>query len=121
GEEGGRGGGQERSGHWGWLIVNFEKYRQKARKAAWSAAYTASGRDAERKRQSRRVQSHPVGPGPQTQPEAHLSALQLQLPDGIDRESWAEWIGYRKERGLPMSSGVLALHIKTLLPDPPEV
>lgn len=51
--------------NWGWRIVNHAKYRERARKQAWDAARTASGRDAERKRQqrqaSRRVPTCPVG------------------------------------------------------------
>lgn len=38
---------------WGWRIVNHGKYREKARKAAYDAARTASGADAERKRAGR--------------------------------------------------------------------
>lgn len=38
---------------WGWKIINFQKYRDRARKKAWDAERTASGKDAERKRQQR--------------------------------------------------------------------
>lgn len=38
---------------WGWRIVNFDRYRDKARKAAYDAERTASGKDAERKRHER--------------------------------------------------------------------
>lgn len=38
---------------WGWLIVNHGKYREKARKASYDAARTASGADAARKRDER--------------------------------------------------------------------
>jgi hypothetical protein len=38
---------------WGWRVVNHGKYREKARKAAFDADRTASGRDAERKRTER--------------------------------------------------------------------
>lgn len=41
------------SRNWGWRIVNFAKYRERARKHAWDAERTASGRDAERKRRAR--------------------------------------------------------------------
>jgi hypothetical protein len=40
---------------WGWKVVNHERYREKARKAAYDAQRTASGQDAERKRASRDV------------------------------------------------------------------
>jgi hypothetical protein len=38
---------------WGWRVVNHGKYRDKARKAAYDADRTESGRDAERKRTER--------------------------------------------------------------------
>lgn len=38
---------------WGWRIVNHGKYRERARKQAWDTERTASGKDAERKRQER--------------------------------------------------------------------
>lgn len=38
---------------WGWRVVNHGKYRERARKQAWDAERTASGKDAERKRVSR--------------------------------------------------------------------
>lgn len=40
---------------WGWKIVNHATYRERARKQAWDAERTASGRDAERKRSARLV------------------------------------------------------------------
>lgn len=40
---------------WGWKIVNHGKYRERARKQAWDAERTASGRDAERKRAQRAI------------------------------------------------------------------
>lgn len=52
---------------WGWRVVNHEKYRAKARKAAYDSQRSASGLDAERKRQSRRVPTHPDASRPQTQ------------------------------------------------------
>lgn len=41
--------------NWGWRVVNHSLYREKARKMAYDSERTASGRDAERKRQSRDV------------------------------------------------------------------
>lgn len=38
---------------WGWKIVNHKWYRDKARKQAWDADRTATGADADRKRQER--------------------------------------------------------------------
>lgn len=37
----------------GWRVLNYEKYRNKARKQDYDAARTASGADAERKREAR--------------------------------------------------------------------
>jgi hypothetical protein len=39
--------------NWGWRVINHGQYRNKARKAAYDADRTASGADAERKRQER--------------------------------------------------------------------
>jgi hypothetical protein len=44
---------------WGWRIVNFQKYRERARKTAWDAKRTSSGRDAERKREERARRKRP--------------------------------------------------------------
>jgi len=44
---------------WGWRVVNHSRYREKARKAAYGAARTESGLDAERKRASREVPRSP--------------------------------------------------------------
>lgn len=48
---------------WGWRAVNHPVYREKARKMNYDAARTESGKDAERKRQSRAVPTHPDGTG----------------------------------------------------------
>ena len=45
---------------WGWRIVNHERYREKARKTAYDAERTASGRDRERKAESRAVPTCPA-------------------------------------------------------------
>jgi len=39
---------------WGWRIVNFAKYRDRARKQAWDASRTASGENAKRMRDVRK-------------------------------------------------------------------
>lgn len=59
---------------WGWQIVNHGKYREKARKQMQQIDATASGRDAERKRQERLssdVRRSPVEAGSQTQTQTH--------------------------------------------------
>ena len=38
---------------WGWKVVNHERYREKARKSAYDAERTASGKDRERKAEER--------------------------------------------------------------------
>jgi hypothetical protein len=40
--------------NWGWRVVNHSKYAERARKRAYDAARTESGRDAERKREVRK-------------------------------------------------------------------
>lgn len=45
---------------WGWRIVNHGLYRERARKMAYDADRTASGKDAERKRLSRDVPTRPA-------------------------------------------------------------
>jgi hypothetical protein len=45
---------------WGWRAVNHGLYREKARKLSYDSARTASGRDAERKRESREVPTRPA-------------------------------------------------------------
>lgn len=57
---------------WGWRAVNHGKYREKARRAAYDAERTASGRDAERKR-AERQQSRPVPPCPTDSRDVPLS------------------------------------------------
>jgi hypothetical protein len=58
--------------NWGWRIVNHGKYREKARKAAYDADRTASGRDAERKRAGR-ASGRDVPQGPDVSRELPLS------------------------------------------------
>lgn len=58
--------------NWGWRIVNHGKYREKARKGAYGADRTASGRDAERKR-AERVSGREVPDSPDASRELPLS------------------------------------------------
>jgi hypothetical protein len=119
------------SRNWGWQIVNHSLYREKARKAAHDASRVESGANAARmaKRQTR---AHPTRPDgtladplsntyatPFEEPEPRVPLLS-ELPDAIDQQSWSEWLAYRRERRLPMSSRALALDIKALLPYAPE-
>lgn len=45
---------------WGWRVVNHGLYRERARKAAFDAERTASGKDAERKKASRDIPTRPA-------------------------------------------------------------
>lgn len=53
---------------WGWRVVNHEKYRERARKASYDAARTASGRDRERKAEAR-ANDHDASRDVPTRPE----------------------------------------------------
>lgn len=44
---------------WGWRVLNYSKYREKARKQQHQQVATESGKDAERKRKEREVQACP--------------------------------------------------------------
>jgi hypothetical protein len=46
--------------NWGWKVVNHGLYREKARKLQYDNERTASGRDAERKKQAREVPTPPA-------------------------------------------------------------
>jgi hypothetical protein len=48
--------------NWGWRVVNHGIYREKARKRAYDAERTQSGKDAERKRENRLSRDVPTGP-----------------------------------------------------------
>jgi hypothetical protein len=124
---------------WGWRIVNFHQYREKARKAAFDALRVESGLNAERMRARKpKTRGDPRSPAPirsqtqtQTQTEEpeggaggvqrKLAPMDLSLPDAIDRSAWADWVAYRREHRFPMSTRALKLHIQALLPYPPEV
>jgi hypothetical protein len=45
---------------WGWRVVNHGLYREKARKLSYDSERTASGRDAQRKKESRGVPTRPA-------------------------------------------------------------
>jgi hypothetical protein len=124
---------------WGWVVVNHSLYRERARKQSWDAQRTSSGRDAERKRQlrsskkSRRVPTRPAksreSPLSDSDKDSDSDKNPLyppllppkELPEGIEAASWAEWIGHRRRRRMPMDPVTLAKQIKALLPYPPEV
>ncbi len=109
---------------WGWRIVNHGRYRDKARKAAYDAARTESGRDAERKREeraSRRVPTCPDSSRPtNTNTDANIkppspdgeggagggrkrpSPAPTPPPEGLDMQAWERWEQYRREIRKPI-------------------
>lgn len=107
---------------WGWRILNFKQYRERARKQAWDAKRTASGEDAKRKRakrvkkkasstspdESRRVpivpalkqkrkqkQKRPSGEG------ARKRAPLWHEVENLNFEAWDTWLADRRARRLP--------------------
>jgi len=128
---------------WGWRIVNIQKYRDKAsdlnqhidgRHAEKNRRYrerhglTAGGRPRkslngkERPRETAESQDRLTQTHTHTQKNPpYRSPLLTELPEGINREAWGEWIAYRRERRLPLTDRALSLHVKLLLPHPPEV
>lgn len=93
---------------WGWRVVNHGKYRERARKQAWDSERTASGRDADRKRESRRVPMPPDCPRSQTQTQTQTQTEEKREsfapPPGLDSESFSRWEKYREEIGKPLTS-----------------
>lgn len=92
---------------WGWRIVNHALYRERARKAAYDAERTASGKDAQRKRVSRGVPRCPAvsggvprSPALQTQTQTQTKTQEQEAPaaPGLDAEAWEKWLEYRKKR-----------------------
>jgi hypothetical protein len=97
---------------WGWRIVNHSFYREKARKAAYDAGRTESGKDAQRKRQARRSDDVPTRPdasraGPlsdtntNTNTNTNAEHIQSARADSVDpisafahiREAYPEFAG----------------------------
>ena len=71
---------------WGWRIINHGKYREKARKAAYDAARTASGEDADRKRRER----EPVPRCPDVSRAVPLSDADANTDSNKEEEATAE-------------------------------
>jgi len=112
---------------WGWRIVNFGLYREKARKQAYDSARTASGLDAARKRASRDVPRPPAISRSQTKTKTETETREeirgapVALDPAINLEAWAEWMTYRRQRRLPISTLALSKHMQALIPYPPEI
>ena len=77
---------------WGWRIINFAKYRERARKRTWDEERTASGLDAQRKREERAKNSDvPTSPDASRQslpsnanPESKPSLLGATRPTDVE-------------------------------------
>lgn len=97
---------------WGWRIVNHEKYREKARKAAYDAARTESGADAERKRASRALERCPdlsrAVPLSNTNTNTNTNTedgAQGAHVVGLNFEAWGRFEAYRREIRKPIKPG----------------
>ncbi len=108
---------------WGWRILNFKQYRERARKQAWDAKRTASGKDAKRKRakrakkkanspspdKSRRVPTVPALKQKQKQIRkrpsgegARSRARPWHEVENLNLEAWQTWLADRRARRLPL-------------------
>lgn len=89
---------------WGWQMVNFSAYREKARLMAKSAREVATG--ANRKRMNRPPvtagdrRKSPVN-APQTQTQTQTNKEEAAAP-GLDHEAWDRWFSYRTEIKKPI-------------------
>lgn len=95
---------------WGWRIVNHSAYREKARKTAYDSARTDSGRDAERKKMSRRVPIRPDAsralPLSDSNADSDSNKNKNKNPEGasapgvvgLDPVAWSQWVEYRVKR-----------------------
>jgi len=89
---------------WGWRLVNFVSYREKARLSAKSAREVESGENSERIRY-RNTTRPPVTAGdrrspPVTDPSnANTNKKEEGVPPGIDLSAWDAWFAYRKAAG----------------------
>lgn len=108
---------------WGWRILNFKQYRERARKQAWDAKRTASGKDAKRKRaervkkkttstppdKSRRVPTVPALKQKRKQKQKRPSGegARSRAPpwhevENLNFEAWNMWLADRRARRLPV-------------------
>ena len=95
---------------WGWRVVNHSKYRERARKQAWDAERTASGRDAERKRLQRAdVPTCPdvarLSPLSDTDTNTNTDPREERFapPPGLDQKAFERWESYRASGGRPLA------------------
>lgn len=100
---------------WGWRMVNFATYREKARLMAKSAREVATGQNKQRTAGHRR--SPPVNAGERlsnananTNTEREEgAATEVATPDGLHLPEWDRWQAYRKAIRKPIKpASVLA-------------
>lgn len=105
---------------WGWLIVNYEKYRtlsdpdtikeqNKVRARKYRERRNGASRSVtDGNAQSRQAEGEGEGEGEEGKKEA-----QAPIP-GLDSESWSRWLAYRRESGKPLKSASIAAAQKKL-------
>jgi hypothetical protein len=99
---------------WGWLIVNYEKYRTLADP---DTIKDQNKKRAQKYRDRRHAASRCVTPGNgqsrQAEGEAEEGKSVVTLVPGLDRESWNRWQAYRQESGKALKpTSVLAAQRK---------
>lgn len=87
---------------WGWLVVNFTAYREKARLMAKSAREVASGANKQRMTAGDRRRPPETASQTQTQTQTQTSKKEEPAPPGLDREAWGIWVAYRSEIKKPI-------------------
>ncbi len=84
---------------WGWVVVNFAAYREKARLMAKSAREVASG--ANKKRLTAGDRRRPPETAPKTQTKTNTNKEETAAP-GLDLDAWDRWVSYRTEIKKPI-------------------
>lgn len=84
---------------WGWMVVNFSAYREKARLMAKSAREVASGSNRKKHSAAGRRRSPPPAAS-QTQTQTHKE--KAPAAPGLDLLAWERWVAYRSEIKKPI-------------------
>lgn len=109
---------------WGWRVINHAKYKEKARKRVYDENRTASGDDAERKRNDRAARTH-VPTSPDESREVPLSspspahhqkqgAGALVLHSSLPQDAWEDWLAHRKDKRYPNDDRTLKRQLALL-------
>lgn len=106
---------------WGWRVINHGKYKEKARKKAFDESRTASGDDAERKRNERAANEVPRSPDASREvplssptPTPPRSADAPVLHESLPRDAWEEWLEHRKSKRWPNDPRTLRRQLAVL-------